>query len=81
MRPFGQCLELRPNDTRMHFSVIGRLRGEAAIDTRSDVLPSDPMRITQQALGDELRVLNDVACMRDHAGAEHLVFGQAQPFE
>src|SRR2546426_6027776 len=56
--------------------MVGRLRGESAVGARDDVFPADELREPHQALGDQDRMLDDVARMADHPRNEHLALGE-----
>src|SRR4029079_1196058 len=71
-------LELCPDDSGMHFGSIAGLRRESTIRTGDDPIPTYETGEADQPLGDVLRMLDDVAGMRDDAGDQHLVVGQLQ---
>ena len=64
-----------------HLGAIERLRGEAAIRGGDHVFASDQLGVAQDALGDQLGMLHDVAGVGDHAGTEHLARGNLDAFE
>src|SRR5262249_41880838 len=53
---------------------------QSAIGTRNHVLAADQLRIAYQALGDQLRVLDEVAEMSHHAGHQHLAIRELPLF-
>src|SRR5262245_30284257 len=63
LRPFHECLRLRPRDLRM------RAAAEAAVGARDHVLAPYSLRAPPGALRDELEVLDDVGRVRDAAGS------------
>src|SRR6516162_4945174 len=70
-RAFGQGFQLRPHDRRMDATRERALR-EAAIGAAHDVFATDDLGQPDDALGNELRVLDDVGGMADHAGNQNL---------
>ena len=58
-----------------------RLRGEAAIGGGDDVFPADQLGEAHDALGDQFRMLDDVAGVRDHARTNHLAVGELYALE
>src|SRR6266704_535413 len=64
----------------MHLGAVGRLRGESAVGARDDVFPADELREPREALGDQDRVLDDVARVGDHPRNEHLALGEPDRF-
>ena len=67
--------------TVVNFGLIKRLRRESAVSPRQDILASDQLGEADQPFGDQFGMLDDVAGMRDDAGAEHFAFGQLHPLE
>ena len=68
--PLRQRLELRPGDLRMDAAA------QPAIGRGDDPLPADEIGKAQDALGDQLRVLDHVGGVADDAGQDQLVVGQ-----
>src|SRR5207247_3193659 len=62
-RALGERLEFRPGD--LGASHPG---AQAAVGSAHDVLAAEELRVPQQALGDELGMLDEVAAMPDDAG-------------
>src|SRR6266850_5093637 len=62
---FGHRLKLRPNYARVDFRFERRLRGKAAVAAADHVLTSDELDVSDDALGDQFRVLDDVAAVCD----------------
>src|SRR5215471_17035580 len=60
-RAFGQRLKLRPGDLRMNTAA------KAAIRAGDDVFAADDLGVAHDAIGDDLRMLDDVGGMADHA--------------
>src|SRR5262249_51851070 len=60
-------LELCPYHGRVDLGAIGGLRRETAVRACHDAFPADQPGKADQALGDQLGVLDDVACMCDNA--------------
>src|SRR5262245_54861419 len=77
----AQRLELLPDHGGVHLGAIERLRGEAAIRGGDHVLAPDQLGVAQDALGNQLGMLHDVAGVGDHAGAEHLAGGNLDALE
>ena len=63
---FGEGAELGPGEVGVDAAA------EAAIGTGNDVLAADDLGVAQDAVGDELRVLDEVGRMADDAGHQHL---------
>src|SRR5439155_6140961 len=63
----GHRLELGPGDGR-----VTDTRAEPTVGPGDDVLAADKPRVRHQALGDELRMLDEVAVVSDRAGQEEL---------
>src|SRR5262245_26952055 len=79
-RAFGHAGELRPGDVR----IDGRLadpRTEAAIGSSDDVLAADQTRVAADALGDQVRMLDEVGRRVEHARDENLAGGQLHALE
>src|SRR5690348_14519677 len=74
-------LELLPHHGRMDLGLVERLRGEAAIGARHHILAPNKLRKAHEALGDELRMLDDIARMGDDAGTQHLALGHLDLLE
>jgi hypothetical protein len=64
----------------MDLGVVSRLRRKAAVAARNHALSSDPFSKTDDSLGNQLWVLNDVAAVGDHAGNQYFSFGQLDVF-
>src|SRR5699024_8472711 len=67
---FGQRLQLRDRDLRVDASA------QAAVGRGHDVVGSDQLREALDAIGHELRVLDDVRGMGDDAGDDVFALGQ-----
>src|SRR5262245_58666369 len=65
--PLCQSLEFFPDDLGMDLGPVTGLRGEAAIGAGDDVFSSDDLGIANKSLGNEFRMLDDVAGVRDDA--------------
>ena len=65
----------------MHLRAIKRLRGEAAIGGRNDVLPSNQLCKPDEPFCDPLRMFHNVAGVRNDAGSQDFAFRQLQTFE
>src|SRR5712692_9132820 len=79
-RAFRQRGELRPN----HVGIDRGLADPgavAAITAGDDVLAPDQLGVAGDALGDELRMLDEVRLRLDHTGNQHLAGGQLDPLE
>jgi hypothetical protein len=61
---FGERLKLRPRDLLMDATA------EAAIRTRNEVFPADNLRIAHDAIGHDLRMLDDIGGVADDARNE-----------
>jgi hypothetical protein len=72
--------ELRPGNRRHHGGRTSEGR-EAAVDACDDILAPHDVRIAHNALGDELRVLDEVGRRVDHARDEAFPVGQLHFFE
>src|ERR1700730_17337058 len=72
LRALDQRLQLRPHDRWMDTLHIRTLR-ETAIRTGDDVLAADKRCEANDSLGNELRMLDDVGGVADHAGDQHLI--------
>ena len=72
--------ELRPGNRRHHGGRTSEGR-EAAVDACDDILAPHDVRIARDALGDELRVLDEVGRRVDHARDEAFPVGQLHFFE
>src|SRR6516164_6126215 len=70
-RTLDQRLELRPHDGGMDAPIEGALR-KSAIGAGHDVLAPQEIGKTQDAFGDELRMLDHVRDVADHAGDQQL---------
>jgi hypothetical protein len=81
VRPLAHGLELLPHDRGMNFGLIKRLRGEPAVRAGHDILASDQIGEADQPFGDQFGMLDNVAGMRNDAGAQHFPFGYLQPLE
>src|SRR2546423_7515143 len=66
---FGERFELRPHDARMHAPMKRPLR-EAAVGAGEYILASHQPRDAHDALGDELRMLDDVGRVAGHDRCE-----------
>jgi len=60
----------------MHLGLVTGLRGKAAIGAGDYVFSADDLGIADKSFGNELRVLDDVAGMRDYARDQDLAGGQ-----
>ena len=74
-RAFGQCGQLRPNDTRVDLARGGEA-GKAAIGAGDHVLPPDDAGKARNALGDRLGMLDQIGGVRDYTGNEDFAFRQ-----
>src|SRR5262249_1678800 len=74
--PLSHGLELGPDDGGVDFRLCGGLRGEAAVASGDDVLPSYEGSIFHQAISHRLRMFLKVGGMRDDSGNQHLPLGQ-----
>src|SRR5881397_1336106 len=72
---FHEGFELRPRDLG-----VADARPEAAVRARDHVLAPDQAGVPHDPLGDELRVLDEVAGVADHAGDEDLAARQLDVF-
>src|SRR5204863_1735597 len=79
-RTFGQCPKLCPDDGRMHLGPVTRLRGESAIGSCDYIVAADKPRKSDQAFGNPVRMLDDVAGMRDHTRNQDLAVREPDPF-
>src|SRR5687767_10253314 len=70
-RTLGHRLELRPDDRGMADTLA-----ESTVRTGDNVLTTDDSRVADQALGDQLRVLDEVAEVADYARNQQLPLGQ-----
>src|SRR5580704_7701810 len=78
-RALDQRVELRPHDARMHAAVKWSLR-ETAIGAGQQVLTPDQAGDPHNALGDQLRMLDHVGRVADHAGNKHPALRQLGVF-
>jgi hypothetical protein len=76
----SQGSEFRPGDRRHHGGRSSKSR-EAAVDAGDDMLTPHKLRIADDALGDELPVLDEVGRRVDHARDEAFPFGQLHLLE
>src|SRR5712692_11568770 len=63
---FSQRLELGPDNRRVYLGRVRRLGREAAVAARYHVLAPHQIRIRHQEVGDQLRVLDDIARVGHH---------------
>src|SRR6266576_636689 len=70
-RAFGHGFELGPGDLW-----IADARTEAAVGARHDIFATDDLGVAHEAVGDRLRMLDNVRRMADDAGNEHFARGQ-----
>src|SRR5712672_2879333 len=63
---FGEAAQFGPGEVGMDPAA------EAAIGAGDDVLAADDLGIAQDAVGDELRVLDEVGSVADHTRHQHL---------
>src|SRR6185503_8255469 len=68
---FAQRFQLRPHHRRMHAAIERPLR-KAAIGAGDHVLAADNTRQARNALGHQLRMLDDIGGMTDDTGNQHL---------
>src|SRR6267143_4301608 len=76
-RAFGHRLELGPGDLGLDLVHRPREGREAAVGARDHPLASDDLRVADEALRDQLRVLDEVGRGVEHARDDHAVVGQA----
>src|SRR5581483_5053963 len=69
-------LELRPGDLR-----VSHARAQAAVRPRDDVLASNQLRVADEAVGDEPRVLQHVRRVADDARHQGAARGQLEVLE
>jgi hypothetical protein len=65
----------------VNFGPIERLRREPAVGTGHDILATNQLANREKPLGDQLRMLHDVARVCHHARANYVAFGQLDAFE
>src|SRR5262249_16863629 len=63
----SQCFQLRPDDF-----LVANPRPAAAVCAGLYVFSADPLRVVDQTLGDQLRVLDKIGGVRNDAGHQHL---------
>src|SRR5262249_44222430 len=73
MRSVAQGLELCPNDCRVNLRTVCCLRRKSAVRAGDHIFAPDEFREADKAFGNQFRMFNDVACVRNHAGNENLV--------
>src|SRR5262249_39743138 len=74
-RALDQRGELRPRNIRMHL-IAGARGAEAAVGPGDDALAPDHVGETFDALRHQLRMLDQMHAVRDHAWDQELVVGQ-----
>src|SRR5215470_15586173 len=74
-RALGHRLELGPGDLGLDLVDRPRERREAAVGARDDALAPDDLGVADEALGDQLRVLDEVGRRVEHARDDHAVVG------
>src|SRR5262245_50997155 len=79
-RPLGHAGELRPGDVGIDGGLADP-RAEAAIGPGADVLAAAQPRVAADALGNQVRVLDEVGRGVEHARDEDLAGGQLHPLE
>src|SRR5436309_483375 len=79
-RAFRHAGELRPDDVG-NDGGLAHPRAEPAVGAGHDALASDQPRVAPDALGHEVRVLDEVGRRVEHAGDEHLVVGKLHVLE
>src|SRR4030088_1419504 len=67
-----QRLEFLPDDCGVNLGAVERLRRKSAVCPGHDVFAADELGKAHNAFGNQLRMLDDVAGMRNDARAEHL---------
>src|SRR5207244_165418 len=75
-----QRAELGPDDIRID-AARSDVNAEPAVDARADVLAADELRISLDALRDELRMLDVVRLAFDDAGYQHFAVGHLDRLE
>src|SRR5262245_6302089 len=63
----SQCLQLRPNNF-----LVANPRPNAAVGAGLYIFSADTLRVVDQTLGDQLRVLDKIGGVRNDAGHQHL---------
>src|SRR5262249_6643230 len=76
-RPLGEHTEFLPHDARMHARGREALR-EAAVNASDDILASHDLRVAQDPLGHQLRVLDAVRRVRDNTRNDDLALGKLE---
>ncbi len=76
----NQCGQFRPDHLGVYLT-RARLRRETAVTPNLDVLSSDQVAVVDRELGDELRVLNPVVAVAEHAGHDDLAVREFDLFE
>src|SRR5262245_45902525 len=79
-RTLGHRGHLRPHNVGIDGG-LSHPRAEAAVASGDHVFPAHQLRVTADALCDELGMLDEVRLRFDHAGNEKLAFGQFPRFE
>src|SRR5207249_2344659 len=75
-RALGHRLELCPGDFGLHLVDGAREGREATIGSRNHALPADDLRVPDEALRDQLRMLDEVGRRVQHARNDHPVVRQ-----
>src|SRR6266849_1636952 len=76
-RALGHRLELGPRDLGLDLVDGAREGREATIGSRDHALPADDLRVPDEALRDQLRMLDEVGRRVQHARNDHPVVRQA----
>src|SRR2546427_8778850 len=79
-RTLSHGLELGPDHSWMDLRGQGGLRREPAVTPGDDVLAPHQPGVVHESLGDEIRVLDDVTGVTDHAWNEHLAVRELDVF-
>src|SRR5580704_14338095 len=79
-RAFRHGPKLGPDHSRMNLGLIRRLRRETTVDAGNHILAPHQPGEAHDALGDQLRMLHNVAGMSDHARDNHLAIRQLHAF-
>src|SRR5262249_15671201 len=73
--------EFFPHHRVVHLGPIESLRGKSTVGGGDHAVATDQVGKAQDALANKFRMLNDIARVGDHAGAEHLAVGNLDVLE
>src|SRR5262245_11437163 len=79
-RTLGHAGELRPRDVRVDGG-LPNPGAESAVGSGDDILAPDQSRVATDALGDQVRVLEEVGGRVEHTGDEDLAGGELHALE